>query len=218
MSNTIKLNIKKKKVKAIISDGINNKVGFTELSHAITTDELEKVSKKEVDEAYKKGYEDAKKEVSEQLAQLHESELLKQSEEFYNIISTFEDTIAGYHANFNKLVINVSQKIAEKILKRELKNKSGIEETLQQSIHKIIGANEVIIKLNSQDYETLNKNDKVKIMTQGMNHIKFEIDNNIEIGGCLIETEIGNLDARINSQLNEITKALENKIIKKEDE
>jgi flagellar biosynthesis/type III secretory pathway protein FliH len=51
-----------------------------------------------------------------------------------------------------------------------------------------------------------------------MNHIKFEIDDNIEIGGCLIETEIGNLDARISSQLNEISKALENVIIKNETE
>ncbi len=218
MSNTIKLNIKKKKVKAIISDRINNNAGFTELSKAIINDGIETVSKTEVDDAYKKGYEDAKKEITENLTQIHEGELLKQSEEFYNIISTFEDTIASYHSIFNKLVINVSQKIAEKILKRELKNKSGIEETLQKSIHKIIGANEVIVKLNQKDYETLNKNDKIKIMTQGMSHIKFEIDNNIEIGGCLIETEIGNLDARINSQLNEITKALENKIIKKEAE
>jgi flagellar assembly protein FliH len=218
MSNIIKLNIKKKKVKAIISDGRSDKNGFTEYSEAVANEGLEKVSKSEVDEAYKKGYEEAQKEVTEKLTQIHEGELLKQSEEFYSIISSFEETINKYHISFNTLVINVSQKIAEKILKRELENKTTIEEILQQSIHKIIGANEVIIKLHSRDFETLNKNDKVKIMTQGMNHIKFEIDDNIEIGGCLIETEIGNLDARISSQLNEISKALENVIIKNETE
>lgn len=218
MSNIIKLNIKKKKVKAIISDGYNNKSEFAEFSETNVNEGLEKKSKSEIDDAYKKGYEDAQKEITEKLTQIHEGELLKQSEEFYNIISTFEETINKYHVNFNKLVINVSQKIAEKIIRRELNEKTIIEEILQQSIHKIIGANEVIIKLHTQDFEILNKNDKVKIMTQGMNHIKFETDNNIEVGGCLIETEIGNLDARISSQINEITKALENVIAKTETE
>ncbi len=219
MSNIIKLNIKNKKVKAIITDSKNINKNFTELSDTLgSTENTEKISKHDIDQAYKKGYEDAQKIITEDLTQKHESELLKQSEEFYNIISSFEETIANYHYNFNKLVIDVSQKIAEKILKRELKNKTIIEEILQKNISKIIGANEVIIKLNSGDYNILNKNDKVKIMTGGMNHIKFEVDDNIEIGGCLIETEIGNLDARINSQLKEITKALENNIIKKENE
>jgi len=218
MSNAIKLNIKKKNVKAIISNGSNDKSGFTEFPQVIANEELEKVAKSEVDDAYKKGYEDAKKEVTEDLTQIHESELLKQSEEFYNIISTFEETLNKYNKDFNKLVINVSQKIAEKILERELENKTIIDEVLQKSVHKIIGANEVIVKLHSKDFETLNKNDKIKIMTQGMNHIKFEIDDNIDIGGCLIETEIGNLDAQINSQINEISKALENALIKNETE
>ncbi len=218
MSDVIKLNIKKKNVKAIISGGRDDNSGFTEFSQVVSNDELEKVSKSEVDEAYKKGYEDAKREITENLNQIHESELLKQSEEFYNIISTFEETISKYHSDFHKLVINVSQKIAEKILKRELKDKSIIEEVLNNSIHKIIGANEVVVKLHSLDFERLNKNDKIKIMTQGMNHIKFEIDDNIDIGGCLIETEIGNLDAQINSQLNEISNALENIIVKNDKE
>ncbi len=218
MSDVIKLNIKKKNVKAIIPGGHNDNTGFTEFSQVVSNDELEKVSKSEVDEAYKKGYEDAKKEVTEYLNQIHESELLKQSEEFYNIISTFEETIGKYHSDFHKLVINVSQKIAEKILKRELKYKSIIEEVLNNSLHKIIGANEIVVKLHSLDFNRLNKNDKIKIMTQGMNHIKFEIDDNIDIGGCLIETEIGNLDAQINSQLNEISNALENEIVKNDKE
>ncbi len=218
MSDVIKLNIKKKNVKAIIPGRHNDNTGFTEFSQVVSNDELEKVSKSEVDEAYKKGYEDAKKEVTEYLNQIHESELLKQSEEFYNIISTFEETIGKYHSDFHKLVINVSQKIAEKILKRELKYKSIIEEVLNNSLHKIIGANEVVVKLHSLDFNRLNKNDKIKIMTQGMNHIKFEIDDNIDIGGCLIETEIGNLDAQINSQLNEISNALENEIVKNDKE
>ncbi|MHB9041598.1 MAG: FliH/SctL family protein [Melioribacteraceae bacterium] len=37
----------------------------------------------------------------------------------------------------------------------------------------------------------------------------------MELGGCLIETEIGNVDARISTQLNEMQRQLEDSLIKK---
>ena len=99
---------------------------------------------------------------------------------------------------------------------RELENKTIIEETLQKSIHKIIGANEIIVKINPSDFELINSNNTMQKINPGITHIKFEAVNNIEKGGCFIETEIGNLDVRISSQINEIIKALENKLVKLE--
>jgi flagellar assembly protein FliH len=47
------------------------------------------------------------------------------------------------------------------------------------------------------------------------NKIKIEPDACIEQGGCLIETEIGSVDARISTQLSEMQKQLEDSLIKK---
>jgi flagellar assembly protein FliH len=35
-------------------------------------------------------------------------------------------------------------------------------------------------------------------------NLKFESDDRIDVGGCFVESEIGNVDARISSQLNEL--------------
>ena len=40
----------------------------------------------------------------------------------------------------------------------------------------------------------------------------------IEKGGCFVETELGNIDARISSQLNEIIKQLELNFVKEDEE
>jgi flagellar biosynthesis/type III secretory pathway protein FliH len=46
-------------------------------------------------------------------------------------------------------------------------------------------------------------------MKDSFSKIKFEQDDRIELGGCFIESEIGNADGRISSQLNELKRKLE---------
>lgn len=216
MSDVIKLNINTKKIKAIVSDSTSDSNGFMEYSESIKNKKEESKTQQEVDEAYTRGYEEAKQEVTQRLEQFYEAEILKKSEQFYKIISSIEEQIKNYENDFHKLVITSTKKISEKIISRELENKTIIEETLQKSIHKIIGANEIIVKINPSDFELINSKNTMQKINPGITHIKFESVNNIEKGGCFIETEIGNLDARISSQINEIVKALENKLMKQE--
>jgi flagellar biosynthesis/type III secretory pathway protein FliH len=46
-------------------------------------------------------------------------------------------------------------------------------------------------------------------MKDSFSKIKFEKDDRIELGGCFVESEIGNADGRISSQLNELKRKLE---------
>ena len=66
--------------------------------------------------------------------------------------------------------------------------------------------------MNSDELEIIEKTSREKMNKIGISRIRFEASEGIQKGGCLIETEIGNLDARINSQINEITKALESEL------
>ncbi|MEE9430542.1 MAG: FliH/SctL family protein [Melioribacteraceae bacterium] len=216
MSSVIKLNISTKKIRAIVSDSDKELNGFTEYSESLKKEAIETATQKEVDEAYTSGYEKGKQEVTEKLEQFYEAELLRKTEEFYKIISTIEAQIKNYGNDFNKLVITTSKRISEKIIGRELESKTIIEETLQKSIHKIIGANEIIVKLNPSDFELIQNEKTIQKFNSGITHIKFEAVSSIEKGGCFVETEIGNLDARISSQINEIVKNLENKLVKLE--
>jgi len=205
MSDILKLHIKSKSLKAIIpNDNMDNP-----LVAEYEEDSIAKEFEKRFTEGYEQGYQKAK----EELEEATENELLKKTEEFYNVLSGFESTLKEYENDFLKIILSVSKAIAEKIVRKEVENFSILEETLRESASKIIGANEVIIKLNPFDYDYITKNNGASFMNNNFSRIKFENNSKIEKGGCFIETEIGNVDARISTQIGEITKALENKLL-----
>lgn len=216
MSDIIKLNIKSKKMKAFVSDGTESTGVFTELPYVLEKEKLHQAHIHELENEYNKGFEDGKNKITEILERKHSDELLEQSKDFYTIISTFEEKMKVFENNFHTLVIKVSEKIAEKILQNELESSSIIEKTLDENLRKIIGANEIIIKLNPKDFELIQKSSKEYLQSSTITKTRFESNSGIQIGGCLVESEIGNIDARIESQLKEIIKSLENSFTKVE--
>lgn len=212
MSDVIKLNIKSKNIRAVISDQNSGIDTFTELPEVLEREKQEHAHKLELEHEFKKGFDEGHKSAVADLEEKHSKELLHQSQDFYKILSTFEEKMKSFESNYHKLVINVSKKISEKILKKELENETIIEKILEENLSKIIGANDIVIKLNSKDYELIQKSSKEYLKSAGINKIRFEANDNIQVGGCLVESEIGNLDARIESQINELIKALENKL------
>ena len=56
----------------------------------------------------------------------------------------------SYETSFDEIVIKVATKIAEKILHRDIENKAIIQNTLRSAVKKILGANEIMIKINLQ--------------------------------------------------------------------
>ena len=210
MSDIIKLNIKSKNIKAVIPDQMSNSNVFTKLPEVLEREKQEHAHKIELEYEYKKGFDDAKSETINELEQKHSEELLIQSRDFYNIISTFEEKIKSYENDYHSLVIKVSQKIAEKILQNEIGIDSTIEKVLEQNLRKIIGTNDIVIKLNPNDNKLIQKSSKEYLASSGITKIRFESNDNIHVGGCLIESEIGNIDARIETQISEIIRALEN--------
>lgn len=210
MSDVIKLNIKSRNIRATIADNIGQGDAFVEMPEVIEREKQEHTHNLELEQAYQKGLEDGKNELEKVLEDKHSLELLNQSKDFYTIISAFEDQMKTYENEYHKLVIKVSEKIVEKILKEKLENSSVVEKILEENLRKIIGANNIVIKLNPKDHELIEKSSKEYFASSGISKIRFESNDNIQIGGCFIESEIGNLDARIETQVSEILKALEN--------
>lgn len=202
MSNIVRLKIKQKSIKARIPEA--------DESFALSSEEdgYKKELETSFQNGYNEGYEAAKAELEKNFTQ----ELVAKSEEFYNILSSFENKLIEYEEAFGNIVIEVAHKIAEKIIKAELDHRSAIEETLQEGLKKVLGANEVIVKLNPGDLDRLKSDGTDSGLAENFSRIKFETDTNIMQGGCLIETEIGNVDARILTQVSEVVKQLKLKI------
>ena len=158
------------------------------------------------DEGFKDGYNSAKDEIEK----TYRERFIQKVDEFNKILSTMDEKISEYGTEFEELVVQLSFEIAQKIVRKEIHKESTIENVLKDALRKVLGANSVIIKIHPEDYKILNEDDnKSLFFDESFSKIKFEQDDRIEQGGCVVETEIGNVDARIISQFNELKKYFE---------
>jgi len=105
------------------------------------------------------------------------------------------------------LVLLISRKVIKVISENQ---KDIIVYNVIEALRKVKAKGSVIIRVNLADLElaTENKQNFIKQM-EGVSSINIAEDSSVDPGGCIIETDFGEIDARIASQLAE----LENKIL-----
>lgn len=201
MSNVIKINSRGKK-----------SVKIANLGDSAIFETDSELQKKQLDDYYRLGYREGQEKARRDLEQDYSNKLIRKYEEVYNILQQYDEHLLDLEKSFEGLVIETAHELAKKIIQREVNEKTVINENIKAAINKIIGANEVRLKLNPKDLEELTEESKNILHTGSFNKIKIEADERIERGGCFIETEIGNVDARISTQLGELKRKLEENI------
>jgi flagellar assembly protein FliH len=203
MSNIIRLKHENtKRISVRIKDDFADFASEKEMKQDLFRQQLEE----KFAEGFSTGYEKAKAELEREYSE----RIQKKFTEFTNVMKSVEDKVISYDSEFENLVIDVSFEIASKIARRELQKESGIETTLKESLRKILGANNVIVKLHPDDYsEIINGNSQNNFFDESFAKMKFESNERIEKGGCIVETEIGNVDGRVISRLNELKRYFE---------
>ena len=158
---------------------------------------------------YTKGLADGQKTIKEKVEHEFNEKLLNKYAELNNLISDLNDKAVEQNTQFEEVVMSAAFILAGAILKREIDRESIFKDVLEESLKKVLGANEIIVRLHPKDYESIVTEGKSFQMKDSFSQIKFEKDERIEQGGCFIESEIGNADGRISSQLNELKKKLD---------
>ena len=94
-------------------------------------------------------------------------------------------------------------------MRREVRLDKDIVSTLVRiSLEKLSQASSARVRLNPEDYLYLaSAQAEGSENALGPDVILVE-DEDIEVGGCVVETDVGNADARIDAQLHEIAENL----------
>ncbi|MGI6036923.1 MAG: FliH/SctL family protein [Limnochordia bacterium] len=104
-------------------------------------------------------------------------------------------------------LLKLSLAIAEKIIRREVdKEPPVINEIVGQALQLLGGAEKIFIYVNDRDLTFL-EGDKEELAS-GHRSFVFAVDNSISPGGCIIETDIGRIDARLETRLERVSKEL----------
>jgi flagellar assembly protein FliH len=110
-----------------------------------------------------------------------------------------------------KEIINLVLLISRKVIKVLSENQRDIIiSNVIEALRKVKAKGNVIIRVNLADLQlaTEHKQDFIRLM-EGVKSVQVVEDSSVDSGGCIIETDFGEIDARIASQLAE----LENKIL-----
>lgn len=201
MSEIIKLNTKKTKLNISLKNPFE--------ANNFDNEKEEDYFQNQLKQHYEHGYAEGQKAALEKLEKEYSEKLLRKFEDVGIIFKEIDEKMAAYSESFEKIVVSLALIIAEKVVRKEILQSSMIIEVLQDSLRRIIGANRVIVKINPVDLQILNTESEGLFNDDSFSKIKFEPDEKIEQGGCLVETEIGSVDARVTSQFGEVKKNLE---------
>lgn len=107
-------------------------------------------------------------------------------------------------------IVRLSVKIAEQIIKSEVSaNKESVMNIVAEAINRVSDRENVIVKVNRDDLEYIKTNkDKLAGIVDGVKNLSILEDSQVEAGGCVIETNLGFVDARISTKISLIEQAI----------
>jgi len=106
-------------------------------------------------------------------------------------------------------VLRLALKVAEQIIKSEVSLHRDVSlNIVSDAISRVSDREQVIIKVNREDLENTKKyKDRIGSIVDGIKSLSIVEDSAVEPGGCVIETNLGYVDARISTKIAAIEEA-----------
>jgi len=120
------------------------------------------------------------------------------------------------YRQIEKEVVELALAIAQKVICREIStDQETVVHVAREALAKVDDPGRIKIKLNPSDLQFINET-KYQLfnLTTDVNHVTFEAEESIQSGGCIIETELGEIDARIEKQLQAVEESFRNAMAK----
>ncbi len=190
-----------KKIIALERENVNLKDQIKKLKI-----EAEKKSK----DSYQRGLAEGKGQGATEGKSSAESEYNQKIEEIENkvteLVRNVEISRNAILKQAHKIILELSREIAGKIINTELTvNNDIVIYVIKKAISHIVDKHGFIVRVSPDDLSNvIDKKEFWTSISQRLEDISIEEDERIEKGGCIIESESGVADARIDVQLSEM--------------
>ena len=119
---------------------------------------------------------------------------------------TREKFYADAEPEIIKLVMTIAEKVIGKLVRE---NEETIRSIVRQALESAIGER-ITVRLNPEDYAVVAADEmEFRDILDRTKRISFKEDETVGKGGCIVETEVGTIDAQLETQLKAIKKALQ---------
>jgi len=159
-------------------------------------------------EAYKKGYEAGREEGYKE----GQAEVMRLIDRLGTIVSTAVDIRDDIIRSSERLMTEMILMIARKVIKDEIvERREVVINNIKEAIKRVKDRDRIDVRVNFADLDmtTAHKDELIKMM-ESLKKVNIYEDSRVERGGCIIETDVGAIDARISTQLDTIEEAIRN--------
>jgi flagellar assembly protein FliH len=134
------------------------------------------------------------------------AEIVSMTDRLKSIIKTTLEEREKILIHSERQIISLILSMVKKIVKKlTLEEETVVINNTKEALSIIRGAMKVYIHVNPEDYMfTVKHKDELIKLIEGMPEVKFFEDPTVDKGGVFIETDVGEIDAKIASQLEEI--------------
>ncbi len=106
-------------------------------------------------------------------------------------------------------LLRLAVRLTEKILGRELKtDKNAVADVVAAALQNARQQEKLTVRVNPSDLPAVEREIENLTHTGRVRFIDFIADPRVSTGGCLIESEVGTIDAQIETQLRVLERAL----------
>ena len=109
-----------------------------------------------------------------------------------------------------EIVIRFTLAVAEQILRREvILDDTVVLQQIKEGLRRVLGVDHIKVRVNPVD-EAMVREHRASIASgsDSLRDMLIEADEKVERGGCILESDSGNVDVRISTQMKKIEAAL----------
>ncbi len=113
-----------------------------------------------------------------------------------------EEILAETEQQLVDLVLLISRKVIKVLSENQ---RTVVVSNVVQALRKVKGRGDITIRVNIADLKLTSEHTKDFLkLIEGAKNISVMEDSSVDRGGCIIETDFGEIDARISSQMSEL--------------
>jgi len=158
------------------------------------------------EEGYKKGYEDGYTK--------GKNSAIEETRATVDMLSEVVEQLKEYHTQIlsdsQSDIARMAVTIARKVLQKEIMtDPMTVVNMVRKALSKVRFKKNFVVHVNPLDLEVIQSaGDQVKEVLDNCESIEFKASPKVQPGGCVVQTESGNVDAQIDRQVDEVEQAV----------
>lgn len=159
---------------------------------------------------YDQGFAEGMRVAEERLRQDFEQRLNDERLRTGMLLANVQKQLDMLEQKSERTVVRLAIAIAEQIVKREMTvDKELVLRQIREALRRVMGVGHVRLRVNPVDEQMVRDHRAAMLgSSDSIREIVVEADEHIPPGGCILESDSGNVDARLATQLKKIETAL----------